>query len=72
MMSSKTVTPEHWQAHAGVIVTDALSVLKMLSIPLFVYGLYRMAREGTITAGMAHMAPWPILQTITHEEKPNE
>lgn len=64
----KTPTPEQWQAHAGVIVNDALGILKMLSVPLFIFGLYRIAREGTITAGLAHVVPWPILETITHEE----
>lgn len=65
----RTPTAEQWQAHAGVVVNDALGILKMMSVPLLIFGLYRMAREGTITAGLAHVVPWPILETITHEEK---
>jgi hypothetical protein len=60
--STKTPTPEQWQAHKGVIVNDSLGVLKMLSIPLCAYGIYRAFSEGVISAGLGYMAVWPLLQ----------
>ena len=66
--STRTPTPEQWQAHAGVIVNDALGIAKLLSVPLFIFGLYRMASEGVITAGLSHVVPWPILETLTRKE----
>jgi hypothetical protein len=61
----KTPAPEQWRAHKGVIVDDALNGLKLMSIPLFAYGLYRMAREGVLTDGLGYMAVWPILEVLT-------
>ena len=60
--NTKTPTPEQWQAHKGVIVNDSLGVLKMLSIPLCAYGIYRAFSEGVISAGLGYMAVWPLLQ----------
>jgi hypothetical protein len=71
-MSLKRPTAEQWQAHAGVIVNDALGLLKVLSAPLFIFGLYRMWREGLVSAGVAHVIPWPMLEAITKKESSNE
>jgi hypothetical protein len=58
----KTPTPEQWRAHKGVIVDDALNGLKLMSVPLFAYGIYRAFSEGVISAGLGYMAVWPLLQ----------
>jgi len=60
--STKTPTPEHWQAHKGVIVDDALNGLKLMSVPLFAYGIHRALSEGVISAGLGYMAVWPLLE----------
>ena len=63
--STKTPTPEHWQAHAGVIVDDALNGLKLMSVPLFVFGAHRAFSEGVLSAGLGYMSVWPILEVLT-------
>ena len=65
-------TPEHWQAHTGVIVRDVVRSVKLLSVPLFFYGLSRMWQEGVITAGLAYVLPWPLLELMTNKESKNE
>jgi len=58
----KTPTPEQWRAHKGVIVDDALNGLKLMSVPLFAYGIHRALSEGVISAGLGYMAVWPLLE----------